>query len=84
MKDKNGEFIYCEATNKICYTTKEAGAIINDCKKHSYKRWGNEPKNKPKRKYYCKDCGFFHVTHMKSYCKNAKEFKHDRIYYMYA
>lgn len=73
MRDLNGKSIICEETNKVCYTEREAGSIINDCRKHGYRKWGVEHKDKPMRKYYCKYCGCWHTTHFKSYyAKNPK------------
>ena len=50
----------CEATNKICYSQKESGRIVNRFtqghqKKHYHKV--------PVRSYFCKDCRHFHLTH---------------------
>lgn len=75
MKTIEGENIRCVFTNKICYTEREAGHIINGCKKHIYignSHWAKQggytnSKNIPRRKYYCKDCGFYHVTHLALY-----------------
>ena len=36
MKTIEGENIRCVFTNKICYTEREAGHIINGYKKHIY------------------------------------------------
>ena len=67
MKDQNQKYIICEYENKICYTQREAGAIVNDCRRHGYRTWGVEHKNKPMRKYFCKECRFYHVSHLKSF-----------------
>ena len=64
----------CQDTGKICYTEREAGIVINGCKKHIYagnRHWakaqyGNS-KDIPRRKYFCKDCGYFHVSHFSMY-----------------
>lgn len=76
MKDQNQNDIICSHECKICYTEREAGSIINTCKRHNYSNWGVGQKYKPMRKYYCKDCGFYHLSHLKSYVFEAKQFKH--------
>ena len=84
MKDQNQNDIICFQERKICYTEREAGTIVNACKRHNYNSWGVGQKYKPMRKYYCKDCGFYHVSHLKSYVFEAKHFKHkDREFYAY-
>ena len=70
MKDLNGNPKICERTQKICYTQKEAGLIINSCRKHGYKKWGVEQKNNPMRKYHCEFCKCWHTSHYKSYFGN--------------
>lgn len=84
MKDQNQNDIICFQEHKICYTEREAGSIVNDCKKHNYHSRGVGQKYKPMRKYFCKDCGFYHLTHLKSYVFEAEQFKHrDREFYEY-
>ena len=91
MKTNEGNYVMCIFTGKICYTEREAGLVINGCKKHFYAghgRWaksahGNS-KSIPRRKYYCKDCGFYHVSHLKSFVFEAKQLKHrDREFNIY-
>ncbi|MCR5764747.1 MAG: ABC transporter substrate-binding protein [Treponema sp.] len=79
MKDVNGNSIICEESNKICYTQKEAGFIINSCRRHGYKSWGLEQKNKPMRKYFCNSCGFWHTTHHKTYIGKKPKSKRLKI-----
>ena len=45
----------CSVTHKRCYTEKNAAECIQIAKKHNNKYI-------PKRKYYCKHCGFWHLT----------------------
>lgn len=46
--------------SKILYTTeREASAVIHKCKNASRRS------KIPKRKYYCKECGGWHVTSQK-------------------
>lgn len=74
MKTFEGNNVTCEMTGKVCYTEREAGVVINNSKRHVHvgcHRWikadrGNS-KNIPRRKYFCKDCGFYHVTHLALY-----------------
>ena len=61
MKDKFEKEIRCESEGKICYTEREAGNTLNGARHH-----GNRAKKIPKRKYFCKECGCFHLTSQKS------------------
>ena len=36
MKTVDGNYVFCGSTGKICYTMREAGLVINGCKKHVY------------------------------------------------
>lgn len=63
---------------KVCYTEREAGAVINSAKRsRSGIRRGERVnvrsgrQNIPKRKYHCPVCGMWHVTHYSYY--NDKE-----------
>lgn len=40
MKDQNQNDIICFQEHKICYTEREAGTIVNACKRHNYSNWG--------------------------------------------
>lgn len=57
--------VICEETGKVCMTTREAGSILNMFRHH--RRHWNGKKKIPKRKYYCKICRCYHLTHMSSY-----------------
>ena len=84
MKDQNQNDIICFQEHKICYTEREAGGILNSCRRHNYSNWGVGQKYKPMRKYYCNECGFYHITHLKSYVFDPKKIKHrDRQFYAY-
>ena len=61
MKDDFGKDIICESEGKICYTKREAGNTLNGARHH-----GNRAKKIPQRKYFCKECGCFHLTSQKS------------------
>lgn len=36
MKTIEGNYVMCSSAGKICYTEREAGIVINGCKKHIY------------------------------------------------
>lgn len=66
MKTIEGNYVMCSSAGKICYTERETGIVINGCKKHIYmggRHWAKSShghsKSIPRRKYYCKDCGYF-------------------------
>jgi|GEM_PF-3624019 hypothetical protein len=61
MKDEFEREIRCESEGKICYTEREANEALNSARHH-----GNRAKKTPKRKYFCKKCGYFHLTSQKS------------------
>lgn len=88
MKTIEGNYVMCGAAGKICYTEREAGLVINGCKKYVYmggRHWaksshGNS-KSIPRRKYYCKDCGFYHVTYLALYDKGSQNYAWEDIFY---
>jgi len=57
MKDEFARDIRCEIEDKICYTEREANEALNGAKSHN-----NRSKKIPVRKYFCKKCGFYHLT----------------------
>ena len=61
MKDEFARDIRCEIEDKICYTEREANEALNGAKSHN-----NRSKKIPVRKYFCKECGYFHLTSHKS------------------
>ena len=58
----------CAESGKICYSRKEAGIKLNDAKRFH----GSRTKQLPKRMYWCEHCGFYHLTHYKTYWKTYK------------
>lgn len=56
---------YCKTTGKQCFTEREAGERLNFLKKG----WSRRGKKKqvPKRKYWCQECGYYHLTHLTCY-----------------
>lgn len=47
----------CTYTKKRCYTKDDASAVLRAAKS----RW-NRSSVIPKRSYFCKECGFWHLT----------------------
>ncbi|MBQ5492065.1 MAG: hypothetical protein IIT68_08445 [Treponema sp.] len=81
-----GNYVMCETSGKVCYTEREAGGVINGCKKHlnagnSRSVKAGHGKNIPRRKYFCKVCGFYHVSHFGSYEINPRAYTHEEIFY---
>lgn len=60
--EKTEEGQLCPVTNKICYSFKEANDRIRAAKR-SHK--ANKPKQIPQRKYWCKYCRWYHLTHFR-------------------
>lgn len=87
MKTVEGNNIQCSYTGKICYTQREAGMVINDCKKHrfygkhSVKVGFGNSKSIPRRKYYCKDCGYYHITHLPLYGRDSQNYAWEDVFY---
>ena len=88
MKTLDGNYVMCIFTGKICYTEREAGIVINANKKHHYfdgglikSSYGNS-KNVPRRKYFCKDCGFYHVTHQAFYSEIPRTAANEEAFYI--
>jgi len=88
MKTNDGNYVICAFAGKICYTEREAGLVINGCKKHVHMgnhHWakaahGNS-KSIPRRKYYCKDCGYYHLTHMALYTNDSRNYTWEDVFY---
>lgn len=57
MISENGEKLRCSFCGKICYTQREAGYLLNTRSSHSKHR-----EKVPRRKYFCKQCGYYHLT----------------------
>ncbi len=62
----------CEVTGKYCFSRKEAGEKISYYK-NNHLKWRERGENIPKRSYYCKYCGAYHLTHHKSFRKGDYE-----------
>ena len=88
MKTSEGNYVMCFFTGKICYTAREAGIVINGCKKHVYAGHGKLVKSThgnskviPRRKYFCKECGFYHVTHLALYDMDSQNYAWEDAFY---
>ena len=90
MKTSEGNYVMCFFAGKICYTAREAGIVINNCKKHVYLGKGRYGKNAhgngyskaiPRRKYFCKECGFYHVTHLALYNTKSLNYAWEEKFY---
>lgn len=90
MKTADGTYVMCIFTGKICYTEREAGIVINGCKRHIYLGQGRCGKSShgtgsskaiPRRKYYCKECGFYHVTHKALYDVMSRTGAWEEVFY---
>jgi len=65
----DGEKLICEVCGKVCFTLREAGNFIAKCKRKKCMKKNNFI---PKRSYYCKSCGYYHITHT-FYIKNLEK-----------
>ena len=64
-----GVDIRCKDSGKVCLTVREAGVILNSFRRHHSKtRTGK----RPCRKYWCPNCGFYHLTHLAYYGEKRK------------
>ena len=62
--ERHIEMDYCEKERKRCFSEREAGELLRYFKNNKYK-WNGRNKVIPCRKYYCKECGFYHLTHLR-------------------
>ncbi|MBP5591466.1 hypothetical protein J6Y50_06410 [bacterium] len=72
MKDEFERDIRCEIEGKICYTEREANEALKNARHH-----GIRAKKTPKRKYFCKECGCFHLTSQKSEKESCSKRNYD-------
>lgn len=63
--------MYCSETGKRCYSEREAGSILNSCKRHRTSDHCGRNKDLPRRKYWCDSCGSYHLTHLAKYDKDS-------------
>ncbi len=88
MRNIDGNYVTCGASGKICYTQREAGLVINGCKKHyymGYHKWakGGHGNSKaiPRRKYFCSECGYYHVTHTALFSADSRDYSWEEPFY---
>ena len=60
----------CKDSGKVCLTRREAGEILNSFRRHHNHR--TRTGERPCRKYWCKSCGFYHLTHLAYYGEKRK------------
>jgi|WetSurMetagenome_2_1015567.scaffolds.fasta_scaffold128020_3 hypothetical protein len=65
---------YCPDCGKRCYSEREANSALKAAKRGTSTRMSGKTivirsgsKNIPKRKYFCKYCGTYHLTHLPYY-----------------
>lgn len=75
------EITYCEVSGKRCYNEREAGRILNSMKHHRKSDHLGRNKELPRRKYYCKDCGCFHLTKKPLYDKESRTYGWEKQFY---
>lgn len=63
------EKLICIKTGKVCFSKKDAGDTIRRLSERRRNRTGRK-KIVPKRSYYCKFCGTYHLTHNKFFLPN--------------
>lgn len=61
----------CPVSGKRCYSEREAGSIVNSCHRHRSSDHLGRNKDLPRRKYFCSDCGSYHLTHLAKYDKDS-------------
>lgn len=65
-------FLICESSGKRCYNERDAGRAINLCRRHrATDHLGR--KDIPKRKYFCRDCGTWHLTKQPLFDRESRE-----------
>lgn len=75
---------FCEISGKRCYNEREAGNILNSLKHHRNSDHLGRNKDLPRRKYYCTDCGCYHLTKQPLYDKDSLHYAwEDRFYSEY-
>ena len=71
----------CTETGKVIYTKAEATSIVNGLKGHNTASHIYRGSNKPSRKYFCKECGGYHTTHLKQTTEKGYHKKPMKIIY---
>lgn len=60
----------CPVSGKVCYSRRDANMMISAWKGKRLRRRGKEI---PKRAYFCRECGAYHLTHWKKFRRSVKE-----------
>lgn len=76
------EYELCSVSGKRCYSEREAGRIVNSCHRHRSNDHLGRNKNLPRRKYFCTDCGTWHLTHLAKYDKDSYGAAREARFYM--
>ncbi|MCF0241390.1 MAG: hypothetical protein HUK25_02060 [Treponema sp.] len=79
IDDRN--IMYCMETEKRCYSEREAGSILNSCRRHRTSDHCGRNKDLPRRKYWCNSCGHYHLTHTPYYTKDSRNAGWERRFY---
>ena len=69
----SGVEIRCQDSGKVCLTVREAGMILNSFRHHRSGR--TRTGNRPRRKYWCSSCGYYHLTHLAFFGEKKKQKK---------
>lgn len=72
----------CPVSGKRCYSEREAGRIVNSCHRHRSNDHLDRNKDLPRRKYFCPDCGTWHLTHLAIYDKDSYGADWETRFYM--
>lgn len=73
---------WCSECDKRCYSEREAGSILNSCKRHRNSDHCGRNKELPRRKYWCNSCGHYHLTHYREW-SSVDCTKEDKFYMEY-
>lgn len=79
--DENN-IMYCGECEKRCYSEREAGCILNRLKHHRGSDHLGKQKELPRRKYWCKDCGHYHLTHLPKFSKESLNSRWENRFYL--
>lgn len=72
---------WCPDCDKRCYSEREAGSILNSCKRHRNSDHCGRNKDLPRRKYWCSACGHYHLTHLPQYDRDSLNYAWENQFY---
>lgn len=75
--DEEREYQICSSSGKRCYSGKDANIVLSKAKGHKTKK-----KKIPTRKYYCSDCGYYHLT-SKAYSIDHSDYRSSKKHKKY-